>query len=89
VCLRYDLETFVLGKTLQFDHFYPITVGQALGPFHALQWMQDMHFDYIDFVLDSKVKRDAFHSRHTDVTEFGSIITACREMFPTSFPNSQ
>jgi len=43
----------------------------------------------IDFEVDSKVTRDAFHSRHTDTTEFESIITACREMFSTSFPNSR
>jgi len=89
VCLWDDTRTFVLAKALQFDHYFPVAVGEALGLFHALQWMQDMHFDYIDFELDSKVTRDAFHSRHTDITEFGSIITACREMFSTSFPNSR
>jgi len=89
VCLRDDTRTFVLAKTLQFDHYFPVAIGEASGLFHALQWMQDMHFDYIDFELDSKVTRDVFHSRHTDITEFESIITACREMFSTSFPNSR
>jgi ribonuclease HI len=73
-CLRDDSRTFVLAKTLQFNHLYPIAVGEALGLFHALQWLQDMHFDYIDFELDSKVTRDAFYSPHSDVTEFGSIL---------------
>ena len=68
MCLRDDAGTFVLAKTLQFDHYFPVAVGEALGLFHALQWMQDMHFDYIDFELDSKVTRDAFHSHHTDIT---------------------
>jgi ribonuclease HI len=73
-CLRDDSRTFVLAKTLQFNHLYPTAVGEALGLFHALQWLQDMHFDYIDFELDSKVTRDAFYSPNSDVTEFGSIL---------------
>jgi len=51
-------------------------------------WMQDMQFDNIDFELDSKIKIDDFHSRMVDVTEFGNIIDACRELFSTSFTNS-
>ena len=89
MCLRDDTKIFVLAKTIQFDHYFPVAVGEALGLFHALQSMQDMHFNYIDFELDSKVTRDAFHSHHIDITEFGSIVTACREMFSTSFPNSR
>jgi len=48
-----------------------------------------MHFDNIDFELDSKITRDSFHTRTVDVTEFGLIIEACREIFSTSFTNSQ
>jgi len=43
----------------------------------------------IDFELDSIATRDAFHSCNTDVTEFGSIIKACRELFSSSFANSK
>ncbi|RHN79799.1 hypothetical protein MtrunA17_Chr1g0181271 [Medicago truncatula] len=51
--------------------------------------MKDMRFDNIDFELDSKITRDAFHSRKTDVSEFGSIIDACRDLFSNSFTNSR
>jgi hypothetical protein len=47
-----------------------------------------MQFDHVDFEIDSKITRDAFHSRTTDVTEFGNIIGACRELF-SSFTNSR
>lgn len=79
----------MLAKTVLFNHLYHVAVGEALGLFHALQWLQDMRFDSIDFELDSKVTRDAFHSHHSDVTEFGSIIAACRELFSLSFLNSR
>jgi len=48
-----------------------------------------MLFDSIHFELDSKITKDAFHSHYSDVTEFGSIITACRELFSLYFHNSR
>ena len=89
MCIRDDFGTFVLAKVLQFDQVYPVAVGEALGLYHALQWMQDMQFDNIDFELDSKITRDAFHSREVDVTEFGHIIDVCRDILSTSFTNSR
>ena len=77
MCIRDDSGTFVLDKVLQFNQVYPVAVGEALGLYHALQWMQDMHFDNMDFELDSKITRDASHSRTIDVTEFSYIIHAC------------
>jgi hypothetical protein len=89
VCIRDDSGTFVLAKVLQFNQVYPVAVGEALGLYHALQWLQDMQFDNIDFELDSKITRDAFHSRTVNVTEFGHIIDAYRWIFSTSFTNSR
>lgn len=89
ICLRDDSGTFFLARLLYFNSIYPVAVGESLGLFHALQWMHDMQFDNIDFELDSKITTDAFHSRRTDVTEFGNIIDACRDIFTTSFTNSR
>jgi hypothetical protein len=89
VCLRDDTGTFMLAKQLQYVHVLPVAIGEALGLLHALQWMQDMQFNNIDLELDSKVTRDAFHSRNTNFTEFGSIIKACIELFSSSFANSK
>jgi ribonuclease HI len=89
ICVRDDSGTFVLAKVHQFNHIYPVAIGEALGLYHALQWMKDMQFDHVDFEVDSKITRDAFHSRTTDVSEFGNIIGACRDLFSTSFTNSR
>jgi len=89
VCLRDDHGTFVLAKVLQYDQVYSVVVGEALGLYHAIQWMHDMHFDNVDFELDSKITRDAFHSCKTDVTEFGNTIDECRVRFFSSFTNSR
>jgi len=67
ICVRDDSGTFVLAKVHQFNNIYPIAIGEALGLYHALQWMKDMQFDHVDFEVDSKITRDAFHSHTTDV----------------------
>jgi len=69
---------------LQFDLVYPVAVGESLGLFHALQWMNDMQSDNIDFELDSKIMNDAFHSSKTDITKFRYIIAVCQSLFSTS-----
>jgi hypothetical protein len=87
--LRNDSGTFVLAKMLQFDLVYPVAVGESVGLSHALQWMNDMQSDNIDFELDSKIMNDAFHSSKTDITKFRHIIAACQSLFSTSFTNSR
>jgi len=87
--IRDDSETFVLAKVHQFNHMYSVEIGEALRLYHALKWMTDIQFDHVKFEIDSKITRDAFHSRTTDVTEFGNTIGACRELFSISFTNSR
>lgn len=74
VCLRDNHGAFVLAKMLQFDQVYQVAVGEALGLYHAIQWMQDMQFDNVDFKLDSKITRDAFHSLKTDVQNLAILL---------------
>jgi ribonuclease HI len=56
---------------------------------HALQWLADMKFDKVDFVTDSKVTVDAFKLSRNDVTEFGHVVTTCRNLFSSHFANSR
>jgi len=45
ICVRDDSRTFVLAKVHQFNHIYPVAIGEALGLYHALQWMTNMQFE--------------------------------------------
>ena len=76
----------MLAKTLHFNHLYHVAVGEALGLFHALQWLQDMHFDSIDFELDSKVTRDALHSHYSDVYGIWKYRCCLKRIFLSLFP---
>ena len=66
-----------------------VVIGEALGLFHALQWLSDMQFDNVDFVLDSNITTDAFNHRRIDVTEFGQVMSACQSLFNINFSNSK
>ncbi|KEH25634.1 hypothetical protein MTR_6g033225 [Medicago truncatula] len=53
---------FVLANTIWLYSVYPIEVGETPDLYHAIKWANDMHFDNIDFVLDSKTIMDAFYN---------------------------
>jgi len=69
--LRDDDGVFVSAKTMSFSSMCSVAVGEALDLLYALQWIQDMQFDNVDFVVYSKTTANAFHSRLRDITEFG------------------
>jgi len=67
----------------------PVDVGEAPGSFHALQWLQDIRMDKIDFLVDSKTTTNIFHSAWLNIIEFGQTITSCKSLFLSHFVNSR
>lgn len=78
-----------MAKTIHISLNCPISIGEALALHHALEWLNDMSFDNVDFTSNSKAIDDAFHHAHVDVTETGQIIPACRCLFTSRFTNSK
>jgi ribonuclease HI len=65
MCLKYDDGASILPKTLSLSPLYIVSVddyGEALGLFHALQWISIMQFNDVNFVTDFKTTVDAFHT---------------------------
>lgn len=89
MCLRDEHGAFVLAKTMSFSPMFPVATGEVTCLLQVMQWIHDIQFDNVDFVVDSKTTVDAFHSRQTDVMEFSHIITACRDLFSTQFTSFQ
>jgi len=50
VCVRDDDSTFVLAKIVSFSPVRPVSVGKTLSLFYALEWLNDMQMDNVDFV---------------------------------------
>jgi len=87
ICIRDDQGEFVMAKT---DCFYPLSdvdVGEVVGIHTALQWVADLHYHHVDFVLDSKSVVESFNSNLVDSSELG-CIQACRQLFDCDFQNS-
>jgi len=87
ICVRDG--AYVLAKTLSISPMTYVDVGEALGLFHALKWLQDMQMDNVNFVADSKTTADTFNSKQTNVTKFGQIIAAYEFMLSSHFVNSR
>jgi len=88
ICLRDDRGEFVSAKIDCFSPLCDVDVGEVIGFHTVLRWMTDLHYDNIDFALDSKIVVDHFRSSVEDDSEFGCIMHACRQLFENSFQNS-
>jgi len=65
-----------------------LMLAKAVGLHTALQWVVDLHYAHVDFVLDSKYVVEHFSSNLVDSSELGCIIQACRQLFDCNFQNS-
>jgi len=54
ICIHGDECMFVLDKSLSITPMCPMSLGEGLRLFHALQWVSNMQFDSVDFTLDLK-----------------------------------
>lgn len=88
ICLHDDDGAYVLAKTMSISPMSSGDVSEALGLFHAIQWLFDVCFDNVDFVVNSKTTVDAFNSNRTDVTKFGHISASCGGLYSSHFTNS-
>jgi len=88
ICIRDDQGEFVMAKADCFSPLCDVDVGEVVGLHTALQWMADLHYDHVDFVLDSKSVVEHFYSNLVDSSELGCIIQACRQLFGCNFQNS-
>jgi hypothetical protein len=66
-------------KTTWFSPLCDVDAGEAIGLYTTLDWMANLQFDNVDFVLDYKKIDDSFRTCNDDVTMFGSIIFFCKQ----------
>lgn len=73
-----DVGDFVSALIEWFSPLHDVTIGEAVGLHRTLQWVSYIHFDHVDFVLDSQQIVDSFHTEVYDDGEIGCIITPSR-----------
>ena len=85
ICIRDDQGDFVMAKTDCFSPLCDVDVGEVVGLHIALHWVSDLHYDNVEFVLDSKSVVQRFNSNLSDSSELGCIIQVCRQLFDCNF----
>ena len=88
MCLRDDDGVFVLAKMEWFAPLCDIDVGEAIGLHTALDWISNQQFDNVYFALDCKRVVDCVNSSIDDSSEFGCIISACKQLLVDRFQKS-
>jgi hypothetical protein len=74
MCIRDSTGHHVQSKTMWFSPVCSVSIGEALGLYHAIWWFTELQLTNVDFEEDSKTVADYFNKGRGDITEFGSIL---------------
>lgn len=72
---------FITARSTTVPGVCTVKEAEALGLLGALQWLQSLHFQAVPLKMDAKVVVDSFYATGADMTEYGSIISACKDIF--------
>jgi ribonuclease HI len=79
----------VLARTTRFSPLCAVEVGEALGLCEALQWVMALGLHNMDFSLDSKLVVDPVNSSASNYSDFGYVISHCRQLLNNYLHNSK
>jgi ribonuclease HI len=88
MCIRDSDGNHVRSKTMWITPVCSVDVGEALGLYHAIRWIQELQLTNVDFEVDSKRVADYFNKGRGDVTEFGSIMDSSIQLCRNHLTNS-
>jgi len=74
MCIRNSERNHVRSKTMWRSKRSFGNIGEALGLYHAIRWINELQLTNVDFERDSKIVADYFNKGRGDNTEFGSIM---------------
>jgi len=89
MCIRDAAGDYVLARTIRFTPLCVVEIGKALGLCEALQWVMELGLHNMDFSLDSKLVVDAVNRTARNYSDFGSVISHCRQLLNISLHNSK
>ncbi|XVF56293.1 hypothetical protein PTKIN_Ptkin06aG0107400 [Pterospermum kingtungense] len=78
--LRNELGEFVTGHVKTQAGLVSPKEAEALGLLQAMKWVCCMGWVNVVFELDAKCVVDSVQGKRSEVTEYGSVITSCRQM---------
>jgi len=87
--IRGAYGNFTRAKMLWSNPMCMPEVGEALGLFHAIQWIHEKQLTNVDFEMDAKKVVDYFNEGSNNVSEFGAILDECKRCLNVYFKNSK
>jgi len=88
MCIRDEEGCYVLSKILWITPLCLVEVGEALGLYHTIVWINELQLVNADVEVDSKKVVDYYARSRGDFIEFGVIMDACIRLCQTSLTNS-
>ena len=79
--LRNAQGQFVCCFTKCFNGLLNAKEAKAIGMREAVLWVRQQGVQQVIFETDAKSTVDALNNKKTDNSEFGSIISECRDLF--------
>lgn len=89
MCLRDAAGSFIRAKMMWTNPMCTPEVGEVLGLFYAIQWVQELQLSNVDFEMNAEKVVDFFNKGSNDVSEFGSILEECKRCRNAFFENSK
>lgn len=71
---------FLGAKTVNFSPVFDVQMGVATDPYFAINWMREIGVEKVIFELDLKLVVDGINYLCVDLTEFGVIISSCKDL---------
>ncbi|GAU17471.1 hypothetical protein TSUD_340140 [Trifolium subterraneum] len=88
MCIRDDQGRYVAAKTEWLEPILDVEIGEAMGLFSAVKWVDELRLSDVDFEMDCKRVVDCLHSSRTYNSDLGDILRDCRVILATNLVNS-
>ncbi|KAK6157301.1 hypothetical protein DH2020_011549 [Rehmannia glutinosa] len=78
--LRNDMAEFVVCRTTCLQGIPSVKEAEAMGLKEALSWIKELQLNLVSFEVDAKGVADSIRGDDLDLSEFGSLISDCKEI---------
>ncbi|GAU29840.1 hypothetical protein TSUD_223860 [Trifolium subterraneum] len=88
MCIRDGQGRYVAAKTEWLEPIVDVEIGEAMGLFSAVKWVDELRLSDVDCEMDCKRVVDCLHSSRTYNSDLRDILRDCTVILATNLVNS-